>query len=208
MSQTPRASRKPSIEPQAGLAIAYRPLKSLVPYVRNSRTHSTEQIQQLKSSLRMFGWTTPMAVAGNDMIYGHARLTAALEMAEAGDPIRRNPDPWKGPVVDLSALSDDERRAYVIADNQLALNAGWDNSMLRLEMSGLADKDFDLGVLGFSQKELDKLMAEAAPPDAFGVFDESIQTEHQCPRCGFAFSGGKVTAAAIAPAEAADEAVG
>jgi ParB-like chromosome segregation protein Spo0J len=205
MSRTPRASRKPSIDPPAGLAIAYRPLKSLVPYARNSRTHSTEQIQQLKASLRMFGWTTPMAVAGDDMIYGHARLMAAIEMAETNDPIRRNPDPWQGPVVDLSALSDDERRAYVIADNQLAQNAGWDNSMLRLEMTELAGNNFDLGLLGFSQKELDKLMAQAAPPDAFEAFDENIETEHQCPRCGFAFSGGKVTAPL---AGTVDEAVG
>lgn len=191
MTTRPKKPTTPTSDP--ALAIHYRPLRELIPYIRNSRTHSDEQIAQIMASLRQFGWTTPMVVAGSGMLAGHARLTAALRLAETGQDIPRNRDPWTGPVVDLSVLSETERRAYIIADNRLAQNAGWDDGMLRLELADLQVSEFDLSVLGFSDKELAKLTTEVSAPEDFPGFDEGIETEHQCPRCGFAWSGATVT---------------
>src|SRR5262252_5498891 len=113
--------------------VAYRPLDDLVPYARNARTHTPIQLQKLRASLARFGWTTPMLTAGNAMIAGHARLAAAIAMRDAGEPIPNNPDPSRGPTIDLSHLSVADRRAYVVADNRLALDAGWDMELLRAE---------------------------------------------------------------------------
>jgi ParB-like chromosome segregation protein Spo0J len=145
----------------SGLVIAYRPLRELEPYARNSRRHTARQITKLRASLARFGWTNPMLTAGSTMIAGHARLKAAIEMAEANQPVARNPDPWQGPTVDLSHLSPDERRAYVIADNRLALDAGWDNELLHLELSDLSLTGLDLSLTGFSNVEVSTLLGTA-----------------------------------------------
>ena len=90
--------------------------------------------------------------------------------------------------------SEAQKRAYVIADNQLALNAGWDEGLLRIELDDLAAEGFDLGLLGFSETRLSDLMAEDAAPEDFAGFGEDIETEHECPRCHFRWSGSSVTA--------------
>jgi hypothetical protein len=149
--RTQAASRT---RPDVPLAIVYRALRELLPYVGNSRTHTARQIAKLTASLARFGWTNPILIADNGIIAGHARLRAAIGMAEKGAAIPRNPDPWAAPTIDLSALSPEERRAYVIADNRLAEDAGWDRDLLLSEMTGLRDGGFDLSLTGFNTIEL------------------------------------------------------
>lgn len=124
------------------------PLERLVPYERNARTHSRQQVAQLVASIQEFGWTNPILVDSEDgILAGHGRLAAARDMGLA-----------EVPVIVLDGLSPAQRRAYVIADNQLALNAGWDQELLQLEVTGLQLQDFDLGLLGFSDDELSSLL--------------------------------------------------
>ena len=121
----------------------------LVPYARNSRTHSPKQVAQIAGSIREFGFTNPVLIdAENGIIAGHGRVMGAQKLGLAEVPCIR-----------LSHLTDAQRRAYVIADNKLALNAGWDEEMLGLELADLREADFDLDLLGFSEAEL------GAPPD-------------------------------------------
>lgn len=124
------------------------PIDKLVPYARNARTHSKEQIAQLRASLREFGFVSP-AVIDNDynILVGHGRIMAARE--EGYKTV---------PCVFAEDLTEAQKRAYILADNQLALNAGWDEDMLSVELSDLKDQSFDLSLLGFDDKELEKLL--------------------------------------------------
>lgn len=135
------------------------PLDRLLPYDRNARTHSTEQIAQIAASIQEFGFTNPILVDGADgILAGHGRLAAAKDMGLAAVP-----------VIVLDHLSAAQRQAYILADNQLALNAGWDEEVLRLELSDLQLADFDLSLIGFSDDELADLLPEVdelAPEDA------------------------------------------
>jgi DNA modification methylase len=129
----------------------------LVPFARNSRTHSAEQIGQLVRSIQEFGFTAPVLIdEGGGIVAGHGRVMAARELRLEEVPCIR-----------LVGLSDAQRRAYVIADNKLALNAGWDESMLAGEVASLADAGFDLGLLGFSAPEL----AAITNPGSAGLTD-------------------------------------
>jgi hypothetical protein len=135
---------------QPGYEISWRDIGALLPYARNSRTHSDAQVAQIASSIREFGWTNPILVdAEGTIIAGHGRVMAARKLGEA-----------KVPVITLGHLTEAQKRAYVIADNQLALNAGWDAEMLKVEIAELADADFDLSLLGFDDKMLASLTAE------------------------------------------------
>lgn len=119
-------------------------VESLIPYARNSRTHSDEQVAQIAASIREFGFTNPVLVDEvGGIIAGHGRVMAArkLSMLEV-------------PVLVLAGLSETQKRACMIADNKIALNAGWDEEMLRVELEALSDADFDLDILGFSNDEL------------------------------------------------------
>jgi ParB-like chromosome segregation protein Spo0J len=147
------------------LKVAYRSLAELIPYARNARTHSPQQINKIKASLARYGWTNPMLIAGNDMIAGHARLAAAMEMLRDNTPIPRLPDQNVGPTIDLSHLSPQERRAYVIADNRLALDAAWDDNLLNLEMTDLSLQGFDLSLTGFDMGEITNILAPPPNPD-------------------------------------------
>lgn len=129
------------------LAIKYKKPADLIGYEKNSRTHSDAQIAQLVASLREFGFTNPILIDGkNGIIAGHGRLKAAIELGY--DSV---------PTIELSELTDEQRRAYVIADNKLALNAGWDNDLLAFELQDLEDAGFDLGLTGFSDAEIKAL---------------------------------------------------
>ncbi len=109
------------------LALDYRPIADLIPYARNARTHSPEQVAQIAASIREFGWTNPILVDGeNGVIAGHGRLLAARKLGMATVP-----------VIELAHLSAAQKRAYVIADNKLALNAGWDDETAGLELGDL-----------------------------------------------------------------------
>jgi ParB-like chromosome segregation protein Spo0J len=133
------------------------PVERLVPYERNARTHSAQQTAQIAASIQEFGFTNPILVASDDgIIAGHGRLAAAKELGLA-----------EVPVVVLDHLSPEQKRAYVLADNKLALNAGWDDQLLRMELEALQLEDFDLSLLGWSDDELAELMPEVEelPPE-------------------------------------------
>jgi DNA modification methylase len=131
------------------LAIAWRPLGELIPYARNPRTHSDAQVAQIAASVREFGWTNPVLVDGQSgIIAGHGRVLAARKLGFEHVP-----------VIELAHMSEAQKRAYVLADNQLALNAGWDEELLRLELADLSELGFDLGLIGFGEGELERLLA-------------------------------------------------
>ena len=130
------------------LAVEYRPLAGLIPYPRNARTHSEEQIAEIAASIREFGWTNPVLVDGdNGIIAGHGRVLAARKLGMTTVP-----------VIELAGMSEAEKRAYVIADNKLALNAGWDRETLSVELADLDAQGFDLSLTGFGGDELAGLL--------------------------------------------------
>jgi len=132
---------------------------ALIPYAKNSRTHDDAQVAQIAASIKEFGWTNPILVDGTKgVIAGHGRLLAARKLGMD-----------KVPTIELKDMTEAQKKAYVIADNKLALNAGWDTNFLSLELQELKDQDFDLTLLGFDDKELDALLA---PEVAEGLTDE------------------------------------
>lgn len=150
------------------LEIVYRNLVELLPYGKNARTHSKSQITAIERSLVEFGWAAPMAIAGNGMLAGHGRLTAAINLRDRGVDIPGNPDPNQGPTVDLSHLSPAQQRAYILADNRIAEQAGWDKSLLAEEFAALQDMKFDMTLTGFDLGYAQRLTGYrgAADPDA------------------------------------------
>lgn len=146
------------------LAVVYRAAADLVRYERNARTHSTAQIEQIKASLRRFGWTNPALTAGDELLAGHGRIEAATQLWADGETILHCPVAGEVPTVDLSHLDADERRAYILADNKIPENAGWDPDLLAAELADLRDADFDLSVIGFDETELAELLDPPAPP--------------------------------------------
>lgn len=131
----------------AQLKIVYKKTEDLIPYAKNSRTHDESQIEQIAASIKEFGFTNPILLDGqNGIIAGHGRVLAAQHLRET-----------KVPTIELSHLSDEQKKAYVIADNKLALNAGWDNELLALEINDLKDIGYDLDILGFDHHELQSL---------------------------------------------------
>jgi DNA modification methylase len=146
------------------LKIVQKPVDKLIPYVNNSRTHSDEQIAQIASSIKEFGWTNPILVDGeNGIIAGHGRLMAARKLGYK-----------EVPTIELKDLTETQRKAYIIADNRLALNAGWDNEMLTIELNDLLADGFALEMLGFDPKELSALLE---PEVVEGLTDEDAVPE-------------------------------
>jgi len=138
----------------------------LIPYARNSRTHSKAQIAQIAASIREFGFTNPVLIDENDgIIAGHGRVRAALKLGLPDVPYIR-----------LSHLTEAQKRAYVIADNQLALNAGWDEEMLRVELEELRDLDFDLDTIGFDAEALAEALGESLRDLDTDKYTAKIQT--------------------------------
>jgi len=132
------------------LKIETRLVADLIPYASNSRTHSDAQVAQIAASIRQFGWTNPILIDGdNTIIAGHGRLLAARKLGMEDVP-----------AIILDHLSKSEQRALVIADNQLALNAGWDMDMLKAEIDDLKLEGFDLDLLGFDQGSLDEMFTD------------------------------------------------
>ena len=123
-------------------------ITALIPYAKNSRTHDDAQVAQIAASIKEFGWTNPILIDGDKgIIAGHGRLMAARKLKMD-----------KVPVIELNGMTDAQKKAYVIADNRLALNAGWDNAMLTIELQDLEDEGFDLSLTGFDDSELDALL--------------------------------------------------
>ena len=133
-------------------------VNKLIPYAKNSRTHSAEQVAQIAASIKEFGFRNPILVDGVGVIAGHGRLMAAQKLGLN-----------QVPTIDCSDMSESQKKAYIIADNKLALNAGWDTAMLSIEMQELEDEGFDLTLLGFDDKELNALLQ---PEVVEGLIDE------------------------------------
>jgi len=147
--------------------IEHWPLERLVPYARNPRTHSAAQVAQIADSIVEFGFNNPILVDSRaGIIAGHGRLLAArrLRLAEV-------------PVIVLDHLSETQKRAYVIADNRLTQNAGWDEELLQAELAALRDEEFNVGLLGFDDSELERLLAAADSTE--GLTDEDTIPELQ-----------------------------
>lgn len=135
----------------------------LKPYSRNARTHSPEQVEQIKASFRRYGFTGVLAYDEQGLAIEHGRQRALLQMWDAGEevmgPGKRAPLPrGRAPAVDISGLSADDRRALILADNQIALAAGWDNELLALELGALSEVGFDLTLTGFRDEEIAPLL--------------------------------------------------
>ena len=138
--------------------LEWRQIADLIPYARNARTHSDEQVAQIAASIKEFGWTNPILVDGdNGIIAGHGRLAAARKLGNT-----------EVPVIELTGLSEAQKRAYILADNKLALNAGWDIDLLAEELKELKDLNFDLELTGFSDNELADFLTE----EVDGLTDE------------------------------------
>src|SRR6476619_8413215 len=136
--------------PQFPNSIERWPLDRLIPHARNARTHSEEQVAQIAGSIAEYGFVNPVLVGEDGVIVaGHGRVMAARKLGLS-----------EAPVIVLSHLTPTQRRALMIADNQIAINAGWNDEMLAAELSALRDEDVDLGLLGFDEDDLDRLLAE------------------------------------------------
>ena len=132
------------------LNVEYRKVEALIPYARNPRTHNDEQVAKIAASIVEYGWTNPVLVDGdNGIIAGHGRLAAAHKLGLT-----------EVPVIELAHLSPTQKRAYVISDNRLALDAGWDDAMLALELAELSEAGFDLALTGFEDAEIEALLAD------------------------------------------------
>ena len=154
------------------LHVQYRDPAHLKPYAGNARTHSKKQVRQIADSIERFGFINPVLLSGNQIVAGHGRVMAAKLLGLTSVP-----------TLALSHLSDAERRAYVLADNKLALNAGWDNEMLAIELQGLIDLEFDVELTGFSLAEIDLVLDEAreanvatpsSPDDAVPLYPAAV----------------------------------
>lgn len=155
------------------------PVEALIPYARNARTHSDEQVARIAASMREWGWTSPILIDENmGIIAGHGRVLAARKLGLTDVP-----------AMVAEGWSEAQKRAYVLADNQLALNAGWDADLLKLELDELQALDFDLGLIGFPN--LDALLMpvnfEPGTEDDQGKLDELVPKMVCCPGCGHTF---------------------
>jgi ParB-like chromosome segregation protein Spo0J len=158
-----------------------RAVADLVPYARNARTHSDEQVAQIAASIREWGWTVPILIdEDGGIIAGHGRVMAARKLGL--DEV---------PVMVAAGWSEAQKRAYVLADNKLALNAGWDLEMLGGELRGLHELGFDVELTGFDGGELSDLMFGAhfdpGSEDDQGKLDELAPKIVKCPHCGEQF---------------------
>jgi len=146
------------------LRIQYREVEALIPYVRNPRTHTAEKVAKLAGSIVEYGWTNPILVDGDQgVIAGHGRLLAARQLGLT-----------EVPVIELGHLSPTQRRAYLLSDNRLALDAGWDETLLALELAELSEAGYDLALTGFEVTEIEELLATDV---ALGPDSESDATD-------------------------------
>lgn len=156
---------------QDQLKIDYRRVDDLVPYVRNTRTHSELQIAEVAASINEFGFTNPILVDGeNGIIAGHGRLMAAQKIGMT-----------EVPVIELAHLNDAQKRAYVIADNKLAEKAGWDENLLALELGDLADMGFDATLTGFCEDEIANIIQAANSSQGLTDEDETPEVNEDAP---------------------------
>jgi DNA modification methylase len=160
---SPKKPRKPAKTPSES-KIEYIPVEKLIPFARNSRTHDDAQVVQIAGSIKEFGFTNPVLVdSDNGIIAGHGRVLAARKLGLNNVPCIR-----------LEHLTESQKKAYIIADNKLALNAGWNDDLLRLELKDLQEMEFDLNLTGFSPEEIKNLLT---PEQVEGLTDENAVPE-------------------------------
>ena len=146
------------------------PIEKLIPYAKNSRTHSEAQVAQIAASIKEWGFTTAVLVdESGSVIAGHGRLMAARKLGMESLP-----------VMVATGWTDAQKRAYVIADNKLALNAGWDEEMLALELELLQNEDYDLGIIGFGGDEISALNYEAVEVEEVEKFNDQFNVQIKC----------------------------
>lgn len=157
------------------------PIENLIPYARNARTHSDAQVAQIAGSIREFGFCNPVLIDENDgIIAGHGRVMAARKLGLT-----------EAPCIRLSHLTKTQRRAYILADNRIALNADWDMDLLALEFDDLKAEGFDLDLTGFDADELVGIAVPEFLPgteDDQGKLDELSPIWVKCPHCGKEFN--------------------
>jgi ParB-like chromosome segregation protein Spo0J len=169
----------PGVESWPAAHIELRPIAELVPYPRNARTHSAEQVEQIAAAMRQFGWTVPVLVDEEGLIIaGHGRLMAAQALGLT-----------RIPTMTARGWSETQKQAYCLMDNQLALNAGWDPDLLRAELQGLEASGFEMDLLAFSPGDLSLAMFE--PDFQPGDMDAQPRLDERkkatCPECGNVF---------------------
>lgn len=161
------------------LSVEYLPLDALIPYARNSRDHSKEQVREIAGSIAEFGWTNPVLIDhANVLVAGHGRVLAAelLKVPQV-------------PCIRLGHLTETQVRAYRIADNRIPLNASWNPEMLGLEMRDLRLSEFNVKLLGFTETEMGTL--GEIKPEPVETLEPLPKKEVICPSCGIAFSPSK-----------------
>lgn len=159
-------------------------LDRIKPYAHNARTHPPAQVTLLATLLRQYGPDQPIVVdEGGVILKGHGRRLGAIEGELGGF--------W---VVERLGLSEDDKTAMRIADNQVALLAGWDRELVRMEMHRLEANKYPLELLGFGKAELVAFQTVPGPPSQFQAYGEDLQTEHECPRCHYRWSGSTASA--------------
>ena len=163
--------------------MSYVETQKLIPYVNNARVHDDYQINQIAASIKEFGFNNPILTDGkNGVVAGHGRLAAAIKL-----------EMEKVPVIELSHLSDVQKKAYILADNRIAENAHWDHELLKVELENLNAGDIDLSIAGFEPHEIDHLLGnDHSDIDSFFTESEPKQTEEKpetiiCPHCGKEF---------------------
>ena len=148
------------------LNVEYRKVEALIPYARNPRTHSEAQIAKIAASIVEYGWTNPVLVDGaSGIIAGHGRLAAARKLGL--DQV---------PVIELAHLTTAQKRALVIADNRLALDAGWDEEMLALEIAELSESGYDLALTGFDDSEIERLLSTSLDDDTAATEEDTPES--------------------------------
>lgn len=155
------------------------PTADLIPYARNSRTHSEAQVTKIASSIKEFGFINPVVTDGkNGIVAGHGRVMAAQKLGLK-----------EVPCVEAKHLTEAQKRAYVIADNRMALDAGWDFEMLKVELKDLEELKFDLTLTGFELGEMASMFDQPVVPDSSTkeIDPDEYAMDHKCPKCGFEF---------------------
>ena len=157
------------------------PILDLIPYQKNARTHSDAQVAQISASITEFGFTNPVLLDGNNgIIAGHGRVLAAQKLGILTVPC-----------IELAHLTPTQKKAYILADNKIALNAGWDDELLRLELGELEELGFDLELAGINLFEManifDNRLISAPESSAKEINTDDYKMGCTCPRCGFEF---------------------
>ena len=198
MARSPKKTAKPRKAAAAAFDVALVKLSDLTAYSGNAKVHSDGQVLEIVASIREFGFTNPIVADLENqglIAAGHGRQLALEFLFAEGEDVRLPQGTLLpvglAPVIDCSGWTDAQRRAYTLADNKIAENATWDEHLLTAEVAALLDMEaVDLSTLGFDTEELAALTAAAVPPSESPQVGGNIATEHECPKCGYKFSGG------------------